>query len=299
MSFNVEKDEIIVNDVVYTVEREEDRGHPETTLTIKDFDVNTNDWVFPFDGLEATLAYEEGDISHANPRDWSNVGTMACYHPSYNLGDDVDPRDFLDNEVECDKCKGYGEVDPIAPNADGDEAPVECDECEGTGHRTINIVDWIKKEYGARVIIPLFLYDHSGISMSAGAAIAGKADDSDFDRSRRHPFDSHGWDVSSIGVVFDTPDAVLECMGEDATNEQIEACLRSEVEVYSSYLEGDVTYYSVQDEETNFHDSCFGFVGDHKECERQCFEALESAIVKRLGENNERAEWNARGTETK
>jgi len=293
MSFNVEKDEITVNGIVYTVEREEDRGHPETTLTIKDFDVNINDWVFPFDGLEATLAYEEGDISHANPRDWSNVGTMACYHPSYNLGDDVDPRDFLDNEVECDLCKGEG----IITLSEHETEP--CKPCGASGYRTINIVDWIKQEYGARVIIPMFLYDHSGISMSAGAAIAGKADDSDFDRSRRHPFDSHGWDVSSIGVVFDTPDAVLECMGKDATNEEIEACLRSEVEVYSSYLEGDVMYYSVQDEETNFHDSCFGFVSDHKECERQCFEALESAIVKRLAENNERNEWNARGTETK
>ena len=294
MSFNVEKDEITVNGVVYTVEREEDRGHPETTLTIKDFSVEQDDWVFPFDGLEATLAYEEGDISHANPRDWSNVGTMACYHPSYNLGDDVDPRDFLDNEVECSKCGGSG----CYPSGTEEDVEVDCEPCEGEGVVKVNIVDWIKKEYGARVIIPLFLYDHSGISMSAGAAIAGKADDSDFDRSRRHPFDSHGWDVSSIGVVFDTPDAVLECMGKDATNEQIEACLRSEVEVYSSYLEGDVTYYSVQDEETNFHDSCFGFVGDHKECERQCFEALESAIVKRLAENKERAEWNARDVTT-
>ena len=61
--------------------------------------------------------------------------------------------------------------------------------------------------------------------------------------------------MSSVGVIFDTPEGVQQCIGDDATLEQIEAALRSEVEVYSSYLEGDITYYNVQDEETDFHES--------------------------------------------
>lgn len=306
MSYDTKQDTITVNDVTYHVEREQDRGGSgEETLTIKDFSVEQDDWIFPFEGLEGTLGYEQYIDEGLSPRQWSNVGKMACYHSGYNLGDDIDPRDFLDNEVECDLCEGTGEIDPShAATADvGAEIANNegvCNKCEGTGYIETGLVEYVRKEYGARVIIPLFLYDHSGISMSAGQAIIDRSeDDSDFDRSNRHPFDAHGWDVSSVGVIFDTPEGVEQCIGKEATVDEIKAALLSEVEVYSSYLEGDITYYNVEDDETNFHDSCGGFVGDHKQCEAECFAALEGAIIKRLGENNERAEWNARGTETK
>ena len=102
-----------------------------------------------------------------------------------------------------------------------------------------------------------------------------------------------------VGFIFDTPEGVKQCIGDDATDEQIEKALRDEVAVYASYLEGDITWYSVEDDETNFYEACGGYVGDHKQCESECFAALEQAIIKRLSEGDERAEWNARGTQTK
>ena len=149
----------------------------------------------------------------------------------------------------------------------------------------IHPVEYFKQERGARVVIGLTVYEHSGITMSAGDVT--------------HPWDTDRWDTSFVGFIFDTPEGVKQCIGDNATDEQIEAALRAEVEVYASYLEGDVTHYYVQDEETGFHDSCGGFVGCAKECEDQCFASLESAIVKRLAENEEKAHWAARDTITK
>jgi hypothetical protein len=311
MSIDTKNNTITVDDVKYDVHREPDRGHPEETLTIRDYDPEADDWIFPFPGLEATLGYEEHDTSYANPRQWSNVGVMAAYHSHYHLGDeDVDPRDFLDNEKTCDQCEGDGVYPPYGHdqfkpvegtpslNMPDDDHP-KCEKCDGAGVIPIKLADWIRQEYGARVIIPLFLYDHSGISMSAGDAIIARPDEvGDFAHQHRHPFDAHGWDVSSVGVIFDTLSGVEECMGKDATLEDIEKALRAEVEIYSSYLEGDVMLYAVTDEETGYNDSCGGFVGDSDHCEQQCFESLEYAIKKRLAENAEREHWRDRGVET-
>ena len=303
MSYDISKDTITVNDVVYDIKREQDKGGSgEETLQVTEFNVVSDEWEYIFPGLEGTLGYEDYIDEGLSPREWSNVGKMACSHDRYTLGDkDIDAKDLLENTTACDRCDGNGYRDFEITGTDGTLRVIEvqCAKCDGAGEQEISIVDYVKKEWGARVIIPLFLYDHSGISMSAGAAILNRdEDEGDFDRRRRHPFDAAGWDVSAVGVIFDTPEGVQQCIGDDATLEQIEAALRSEVEVYSSYLEGDITYFNVQDEETDFHESCGGFVGSHKQCEIECFEALEAAIVKRLGENDERDHWNSRDVPT-
>jgi len=277
MSIDTNKDEITVNDVTYHVEREPDRGGSgEETLTIKEFSVEEDDWVFPFDGLQGTLGYEESGEG-LSPRDWSNVGTMAVSYNGYNLGDeDISKIDF---EVECPRCVGDGFLDDPVAGTDG----TDCPDCEATGNIDVNPVDYFKRQ-GARVVMGLTVYEHSGITMYAGDVTV--------------PFDSARWDTSFVGFIYDTPEGVKQCMGDDVSDEEIKAALEGEVKVYASYLEGDLTWYSVEDDETNYHDACGGFVGDHKYCEEQCFEALEGAIVKRLAENKERAEWNARDVTT-
>ena len=74
--------------------------------------------------------------------------------------------------------------------------------------------------------------------------------------------------------------------------------LSDEIKSYASYLEGDVTWWKVEDDETGFDESCGGIVGDHAYCESECYEAMMNAIVKRLEENEERAHWAARDTVT-
>lgn len=281
MTYDTSKDTITVNDITYDVEREQDRGGSgEETLTIRDYDVETDEFVNPFPGLEATLGYMD-DGYGMSPRDWSNVGTMSVVYHGYDLGDEnIQEIDF---KVECNFCDGTGEREEKQSANTTELFP--CEMCHGNGEFQINPVDYFKQKRGARVVLPLSVYEHSGITMFVG--------------HNDYTFDPGGWDTSYVGFIFDTPEGIKECYGDkQPTDEEIEQNLRSEVKVYASYLEGDITWYSVIDEETDFSDGCGGYVGDHEECERECFAALEQAVIKRLAENKERAYWLQRGVET-
>jgi hypothetical protein len=105
------------------------------------------------------------------------------------------------------------------------------------------------------------------------------------------PFDTDRWDTSFVGFIFDTPEQLKQTMGDDVTDEQIKEALVQEVNLYASYLEGDVCWFNVEDDETNFHESCGGFVGCHDECEEEMYSNLEDALVKRIAEEGERAYW--------
>jgi hypothetical protein len=275
MSYDIKQDTITVNSIKYDVEREPDRASPEETLTIRDFSVEEDDYIYPFPGLTASLGYEQYIESHMSPREWSNVGTMAVSYRGYDLGDEnISEEDF---EVECTHCNGHGQLAHLNDR--------ECGICAGTGMVTLNPIDYYKQNEGARVVLPLIVYEHSGITMRVG-----KVGD--------YPFDSQGWDTSFVGFIYDTPEGVKQCIGKDATDEEIKAALVSEVKAYASYLEGDVTYYYVEDDETGFNEGCGGFVGDSKQCESECFAALEHAIEKRLAEEAERTYWLSRDVQT-
>lgn len=294
MSYDTSRDTITVNGIEYDVKREDDRGHPETTLTITTFNVEQDEFVDAFPGLSATLGYDEFDHDAFNPREWGNVGTMSVSYNRYNLGDeDITEIDF---DVDCDKCDEYCQI-PHPKNAD---ETVDCDKCDGYGQITLDPAAYFKQKRGARVVIGLFVYEHSGITMSAGPRVGEVLTQSDVRSTGRFIGDDAGWDTSFVGFIYDTPEGIKECFGDNTvTDEQIEEALRGEVAVYASYLEGDITTYYVQDDETGFSDGCGGYVGNHKQCEQDCFEALESAIEKRLNEQIERAHWAARDTPTK
>lgn len=252
MPYNTNMDTITVNDVEYDVERRTN-ADGDTVLTIE------RDGEPAFEGIVGYIGYDQF-AEHEDPREWSNVGTMAVSYRSYKLGDeDIEKIDF---EV----IRGEDE--------DGYDNWV-----------TLNPVDYFKQERGARVVIGLTVYEHSGITMRAGNVTL--------------PWDTDRWDTSFVGFIYDTPEKVKECMGDNVTDEQIEEALRSEVSVYASWLEGDVTCWSVEDSETDYHESCGGYIGDHKECESEAFSHLEDAIIARLDEIKERAEMAARDIITK
>jgi hypothetical protein len=93
------------------------------------------------------------------------------------------------------------------------------------------VARYLRVYYGATVVLPLWLIDHSGISMCTG------------------PFtsDPAGWDSGIVGVIFDTPATRADCWGnETPTVEQVTAALESEVATYASWLEGDVWTVTVE-----------------------------------------------------
>ena len=171
------------------------------------------------------------DFDPANPRkEWDNVGTMYCWHCRYNLGDEQ-PR-FGPEEF------GWRLMYEHHPNIPDDISQE-------------HIQRFLDKHY---VILPLYLYDHGGITMNCGGF-------------------SCPWDSGQVGYIFvSMKRARREWTGTDEEIRQYaENCLRSEVEVYDNYLTGEVYGYVIEhrdedadpEDESSWDevDSCWGFYG--------------------------------------
>lgn len=165
------------------------------------------------------------DDEAESPRDWDNLGTMACNHRKYNLGDVqvTDEEDFLLNLV------------------DGDVYNQHYWDNEDTGWL------WKQAEKELCVILPLYLYDHSGITM------------------RCTPF-SCPWDSGQVGYTYVTKEQVRKEYNRKRITkklrDRVEKVLRQEVQTYNDYLTGNVWGYVIEDSEGNDVGSCWGFIGD-------------------------------------
>ena len=154
------------------------------------------------------------DSSPESPRTWDNLGTMVCFHNRYDLGDN--------HNYNSDDYNSWEEMKKA-----------------------------IIKEENTAVILPLYLYDHSGISISTGAF-------------------SCRWDSGQIGFIFVSKEKALEEFGGKIVTaklkEKLERILDGEVETYDQYVRGDVYGFQIVDEDDDVVNSCYGFYGDnHKE----------------------------------
>ena len=169
---------------------------------------------FTHNGLLITIE-QDTDCSSNGPREWDNVGTMVCWHSRYGLGDehpDCSPGDYLlalMQEREY-KLHRYCVPDEIAPK---------------------HLQAYINKHY---VVLPLYLYDHSGLSMSTSAF-------------------GCPWDSGQVGFIY------VERTNTDYSDPV--AGLTAEVEIYDQWLRGDVYCYTVEDSEGDIIDSCCGLYG--------------------------------------
>lgn len=195
------------------------------------------------------------DDSPESPRDWDNLGKFYCCHSRYSLGDEQidDPETFL-----------------------GELAGLDFD--DEFGNRLHRVWDWVTTRYGrgwetgvvfdyytietaarARfdklvkaaleefIILPLYLYDHSGITISC------------------HPF-SCSWDSGQVGYAVLTKQEIDSEFGGD--REKAEAYLRATVKTYDDYLTGSVYGYTIEpadDNEDKIEDSCWGYYLDEDE----------------------------------
>lgn len=166
------------------------------------------------------------DEDAESPRTHDNLGTMVCFHVNRNLGD------------EKDGINGHG----IDSKNFGD-----WDEME----------KWIRHENPDCIALPLFLFDHSGVTISTTDAMFKACD-------------GVGWDWGQIGFIFVTREKIDQEYADHGgrTNEQIEEYLRNEVAVYDQYLTGDVYGFVMReppcetcDGQGKESDSCWGFFG--------------------------------------
>lgn len=151
--------------------------------------------------LDVEIMYDEDPY---NPRQDDNVGTMVCAHSEYRLGDEQYDED--------DYYEGWGELEA-----------------------------YLRDERKAVIILPLCLYDHSGITMYVG--------------------DTHDrWDGCQVGFIYCTQEDIDREWSGD--KEKAENYLKQEVKTYNQYLTGQVYGFSVTNPKNGEEiDSCWGFYG--------------------------------------
>lgn len=193
------------------------------------------------DGMGVRIVYDQDPES---PRQWDNLGTMICWHRRYNLGDEhrhTDPTAFkrqlaidADRTVESridywENREGYLR---LRPNYKACDEIVE------------KLIDKVLDKY--YIIVPLYLYDHSGITMSTG------------------PF-SCPWDSGRVGYIYiSIKDVKKTWSWQHMTKSKVQNVIQhlvSEVKIYDDYLRGDVFGFEILDEDGDAIDTCYGYYG--------------------------------------
>lgn len=156
----------------------------------------------------------EQDESPSDPREFDNLGTMVCFHHRYSLGDKHNYRQ--------DEFNSWNELE-----------------------------SQIQKDTGGSIVLPIRMYDHSGIGVTANPVNFG-----------RYPWNCP-WDSMWVGFIYvSKADIRAEYSVKHITKEiadKVKEVLIAEVETYGQYLSGEVYAYLVKDTEGKVVDSCCGF----------------------------------------
>lgn len=159
------------------------------------------------DGRKLRLVIEQDQFPE-DPRSWDNLGTMLCCHREYQLGDCNSNRETELQLAEI--CRKYGKSDEeIDEMTFAEEVRFILDQDNVCG-------------------LPLWLYDHSGISISTGRVCP--------------------WDSSFVGLIFVEKDFYLAqtCLkDEEDWRAKAKETLEGEVETYSDFLEGNVYMWTL------------------------------------------------------
>jgi len=167
-------------------------------------------------GFEARyLINDEG----FNPREDDNIGIMVCFHKKYTLGDTLKFGKNVKTIFSSDNFNSWEEME-----------------------------NYLIETEKALYILPLYLYDHSGISIATF-------------RHGQHA----SWDCGQVGFIYTTKEQMKLIGVEKYSKKRIEKYLLNEVETYNQYLTGDC--YSLvketynKDKEQIDYDIVGGFLG--------------------------------------
>lgn len=196
-------------------------------------------------GNKYTLRVEQDDTAES-PREWDNVAKMICWHRRYNLGDKHNYDDSFEFLLDVAR-----------------EVGIYTDEMEDMTNE--EIMTELRKDDSV-CIVPLNLYDHSGITMST---------------SNGYPYNDR-WDAGCVGYAYITKEKAMKEICEyevdengnrikiehnhnngmvtysyktkPLTDETWRASARemidAEVEMYDQYLRGDAYGYILEKEIT-------------------------------------------------
>jgi hypothetical protein len=152
------------------------------------------------------------DMHPYNPRKDDNITKLICFHNRYNLGDE-----------HSYKHSNYNNWEELE-------------------------ADIIKQE-NAAIIYPLYLYDHSGITISTS------------------PFGDR-WDSGQVGFVYVSKQTIYKeynCKRiTKAIRLKAESLLQAEVKTYDKYIMGEAWGFRITDENESEVDSCWGYYEKHE-----------------------------------
>lgn len=172
------------------------------------------------------------DESPESPREWDNLGTVWCSHRRYSLSDKHAPTICLDDHAGWDAIKEH-----------------------------------LIKEEGAAVILPIYMYDHGGISIATT------------------PFGCN-WDSGQVGFIYCTGAKIKAEFGykriTKKLKEKLTSFLEGEIKTYNQYVTGDVygfklMQFDMTTKERVEEDACWGFYGD---------DFQKNGILDHLGKND-------------
>lgn len=177
----------------------------------------------------------EHDEDPMNPRtEWDNISTMICFHNRYNVGDKHDY-----------KSSNFDSWDELK--------------------------EQIESDYKVLHIEPLYMYDHSGITI------------------KTTPFGDR-FDSGQIGWVFIHEKQLELLCGKDfdKSEKNLSSILNGEVKTYDEYLTGEVYKYTIYEVETcdkghehrTYVESCGSYYseGDCRDEGLSVIEHLESKV---------------------
>lgn len=227
----------------------------------------------------------EFDNDPLDPREqYDNFGHMICWHRRYSLGDKHgydSPEEFL-SEMVHDNTGNAERKKIIADVKRGKYDGLKLEYNRSSREWELNVYcDFLKKwftEYTFAapldneldlvfdavvenmsmdalvsiaedlvVILPLYLYDHSGITMNTTGF-------------------SCRWDSGQVGWIYATKDEIRKEYGK-LTEDTIDAARRllvAEVSEYDSYISGQCYGFRLYEDGKEI-DSCWGFLGDFRE----------------------------------
>lgn len=165
-----------------------------------------------------------------NPcEEFDELGALICWHNRYSLGN-YKKNTFPDNRVFMH------EISELYTDIDTDYL---------TESQFTKCVD---KAYAINVILPLYLYDHGGLTMNTSGYTCT-------------------WDSGQVGYIYVSLDDLKKEYGIKRIGkkfrEKIESYLISQVEAYDNFLCGDIYGYTITTPDGDDLDSCGGFFGDN------------------------------------
>ena len=174
------------------------------------------------DYLIETITYKGIDIEISqdeypeSPREWDNMGIMIYDHGRYDLGDKK-----VSDVIDKENCNSWEDVEKE-----------------------------LIKEFKPAIILPLYLYDHSGLRMKVGS-FQGYL-----------PQGHAEFDSGQVGFILITKETIKKEYGGKYVTKQTRKkaydYLVGEVETYNYYISGAVYGYYIEETE----DSCSGYYGD-------------------------------------